>query len=207
MAYKNREDALEYYRTYNKKYREQRLQWNKAYYQRNKARARKYYEDNKEEILTKKAEKYDNEREHLKEIALKSYHKCKGTEAYKKRMERTRESRNKYIRKWNKTPKGKQNSTVCRHRRMSRKLNAKDSFTADDIKDLYATQGGSCYYCSVEIENGFHVDHMTPLSRGGRNDVSNICLACAPCNLKKHTKTAEEFQQVIQERGNVCYQG
>ncbi len=81
-------------------------------------------------------------------------------------------------------------------RYMARKRNAEGSFTAEDIKDLYATQGGRCYYCSVEIEKGYHIEHMTPLSREGRNDVSNICLACAPCNLKKHTQTAEEFQSI-----------
>ena len=74
------------------------------------------------------------------------------------------------------------------------KRNAEGTFTAADIKDLYATQGGSCYYCSVDIEGGYHIEHMVPLSRGGRNDVSNICLSCAPCNLRKHTKTAEEFK-------------
>ena len=79
-------------------------------------------------------------------------------------------------------------------RYMARKRNAEGSFTAEDIKDLYATQGARCYYCSVSIEELYHIEHMTPLSRGGKNDVSNICLACAPCNLSKHTKTAEEFQ-------------
>jgi len=200
MAYKSREDNLAYHRKYNATRRgtkEQRQSQNKMYYQKNKARAREYYENNKEEILVKKAKKYDNEKEHLKEIALKSYYRCKNTAAYKERMERTRESRNKYHRQWNKTTKGKWNSVVSRYRRKSRKLDAEGSFAAEDIKDLYATQGGRCYYCSVEIANGYHIEHMTPLSRGGMNDVSNICLACAPCNCRKHTKTAEEFQYSI----------
>lgn len=91
---------------------------------------------------------------------------------------------------YSKTPKGRLVKRVCDNKRRG----AEGSFTAEDIKDLYSTQGGSCYYCSVDIEGGYHIEHMTPLSRGGRNDVSNICLACAPCNLRKHTKTAEEFQ-------------
>ena len=74
-----------------------------------------------------------------------------------------------------------------------RELKDRGSFTAKDIKDLYATQGGSCYYCSVDIDGGYHIEHMVPLSRDGRNDISNICLACVPCNLSKHTKTSEEF--------------
>jgi len=89
-----------------------------------------------------------------------------------------------------KTPKGRLVKRACDNKRRG----AGGTFTAEDIKDLYATQGGRCYYCSVEIESGYHIEHMTPLSRGGRNDVSNICLACAPCNLQKHTKTAEEFK-------------
>jgi 5-methylcytosine-specific restriction endonuclease McrA len=39
----------------------------------------------------------------------------------------------------------------------------------------------------------FHVDHKTPLSRGGSNWPSNIVCACAECNMKKNAKTAEEF--------------
>lgn len=77
------------------------------------------------------------------------------------------------------------------------KVRSLGKFTKEDIKDLYASQGGRCYYCSVEIEEGYHIEHMTPLSRGGRNDVSNVCLACAPCNLKKQTKTVEEFQNAV----------
>ncbi len=94
------------------------------------------------------------------------------------------------MRIWRKTETGRLSCRVSKMKRRS----AEGSFTPEDIKDLYATQGGSCYYCSVDIEAGYHIEHMTPLSRGGRNDVSNICLACAPCNLSKHTKTAEEFQ-------------
>ncbi len=94
---------------------------------------------------------------------------------------------------WMATETGKRKCRSSEQRRRARKKNAEGSFTAEDIKDLYATQGGRCYYCSVEIESGYHIEHMTPLSRGGRNDVSNICLACAPCNHSKYTKTAEEF--------------
>jgi hypothetical protein len=98
------------------------------------------------------------------------------------------------FREWSQTPTGKACGVKNAANRRARQLAAEGSFTAEDIKNLYATQGGRCYYCSVEIKSGYHIEHMIPLSRGGRNDVSNICLACAPCNLSKHTKTAEEFQ-------------
>ncbi len=40
------------------------------------------------------------------------------------------------------------------------------------------------------------MDHMVPLSRGGLHCWTNVCLACPPCNLSKHDKTAEEFMYV-----------
>ena len=46
--------------------------------------------------------------------------------------------------------------------------------------------------------NGYcHVEHMTPLSRGGAHDWFNIALACPTCNLRKNAKTLEEFMELL----------
>jgi hypothetical protein len=37
------------------------------------------------------------------------------------------------------------------------------------------------------------MEHVVPKSRGGSNRVSNLAIACKPCNKKKGTLTAEEF--------------
>ena len=37
------------------------------------------------------------------------------------------------------------------------------------------------------------IEHIVPRSRVGSNRVSNLTLACEPCNLKKGARTAEEF--------------
>ena len=37
------------------------------------------------------------------------------------------------------------------------------------------------------------IEHLTPRARGGSNRVSNLTLACEPCNVKKGTQTAAEF--------------
>ena len=49
-----------------------------------------------------------------------------------------------------------------------------------------------CAYCG---EQGvpLQVEHIVPKARGGSNRVSNLTLACEPCNLRKGTQTAEEF--------------
>lgn len=56
---------------------------------------------------------------------------------------------------------------------------------------LTATYGTLCYLCSLEPATA--VEHMTPLSRGGTNDLDNLRPACASCNSKKSGKTYEEY--------------
>lgn len=52
--------------------------------------------------------------------------------------------------------------------------------------------GGKCVYCGTE-DGPFHYDHLWPVSRGGRNDPSNLVLACAPCNLSKADRSLLEW--------------
>jgi 5-methylcytosine-specific restriction endonuclease McrA len=49
-----------------------------------------------------------------------------------------------------------------------------------------------CAYCGTDSGN-LHQEHMIPLSRGGGYTKGNIVPACAVCNGRKGTKTAEEF--------------
>ncbi len=52
--------------------------------------------------------------------------------------------------------------------------------------------GRRCAYC--EAQNiPLEIEHIVPLSRGGSNRLSNLTLACRPCNQNKGSKTAEEF--------------
>jgi 5-methylcytosine-specific restriction endonuclease McrA len=49
-----------------------------------------------------------------------------------------------------------------------------------------------CAYCGAE-EVPLEVEHIVPRSRGGSNRVSNLTLACQPCNVRKGKQTAAEF--------------
>ncbi|WP_214770767.1 HNH endonuclease signature motif containing protein [Exiguobacterium sp. s133] len=41
-----------------------------------------------------------------------------------------------------------------------------------------------CAHCGRK-DGSFHVDHIVPLSRGGTDELKNLQLLCAQCNLKK----------------------
>jgi 5-methylcytosine-specific restriction endonuclease McrA len=50
----------------------------------------------------------------------------------------------------------------------------------------------TCAYCSV-TGVPLQVDHIVPRARGGSNRVSNLTLACEPCNQRKGTKALHDF--------------
>lgn len=49
-----------------------------------------------------------------------------------------------------------------------------------------------CTYCSAE-NIPLQVEHIKPKAKGGTNRISNLCLACEKCNLKKGTQDVENF--------------
>jgi 5-methylcytosine-specific restriction endonuclease McrA len=49
-----------------------------------------------------------------------------------------------------------------------------------------------CAYCGI-TSVPLQLEHIIPRSRGGSDRVSNLALACEPCNQKKGSQTAREF--------------
>jgi 5-methylcytosine-specific restriction endonuclease McrA len=49
-----------------------------------------------------------------------------------------------------------------------------------------------CTYCGVE-NVPLQVEHIHPKAKGGTNRISNLCLACEACNIKKGTQDIEAF--------------
>lgn len=77
--------------------------------------------------------------------------------------------------------------------RRAREKIATGNHTAEEIKQLFVTQEGKCWYCGNKLGDTYHEDHFIPLSRGGSNDIKNIRLACAVCNLSKNNKLPWEW--------------
>jgi len=51
---------------------------------------------------------------------------------------------------------------------------------------ILARDGFRCRYCGkTSGEKELHVDHVTPLSKGGTNDPANLVTACSECNMGK----------------------
>lgn len=60
---------------------------------------------------------------------------------------------------------------------------------------LREIQGNKCFYCEEPLSKGrsTHIEHLTPVSRGGTNDWQNLVVSCQRCNSQKKNKTLIEF--------------
>jgi 5-methylcytosine-specific restriction endonuclease McrA len=57
---------------------------------------------------------------------------------------------------------------------------------------LLAKFGRRCAYCGA-TGVPLNIDHVVPRSRGGSDRITNLALACVPCNLAKGNRPVEEF--------------
>ena len=51
----------------------------------------------------------------------------------------------------------------------------------------------TCYYCGIPTANT--VDHLTPIDKGGTDELSNLVAACSHCNYSKGSKTEQQFNR------------
>ncbi len=179
---------------------------NRRYYQENKetikASVDNYRQENAEQIKINQRVYRSNNKKKLKEKDAK--YRQQNLEHLRERERKyaaahAEENRARAARWYAANPaRGKANARVAGHKRRARIAKVGGKFTKADIRAMGLIQWMRCYYCSIGIEKENHIDHMTPLSRGGSNWVANLCLTCPECNLTKHTQTAEEF---IEQKG------
>lgn len=59
-------------------------------------------------------------------------------------------------------------------------------------REIQKILNSSCIFCGT-VEN-ITVEHLIPLSRGGRHSVGNLAPSCKSCNSSKGTRTVMEFR-------------
>ena len=163
----HREQVLARVTEYCKEHKEDKRIYNDQYCELNKDRIRlrkaEYREINKEQIKARKAKYY-------------ATHK-KQTRTYAKEHQAER--------------------TACQAARKALILGATIGNLAE-IAWIYKRAKEApkvrCYLCGELIPVGHrHVDHIIPLSKGGKHQPSNLAVACDKCNESKGAKMPEEL--------------
>ena len=79
------------------------------------------------------------------------------------------------------------------HQKLRRKRLNNGSYSPAEWEAKVALYEGRCHWCKQTVTDGLVVDHLVPVSRGGRNVIENVVPSCHPCNQSKHKALPEEF--------------
>jgi 5-methylcytosine-specific restriction endonuclease McrA len=109
--------------------------------------------------------------------------------------EERRIRRNEFAKKWRIANMPK--VLMWNRLRMQRERSAGEMPHRHEVGRLMCMQDARCTYCRVLLSDQFHIDHKTPISRGGSNDIGNLQILCPTCNMKKGAKTHDEYMRIL----------
>lgn len=83
------------------------------------------------------------------------------------------------------------------HRGRARRGGGGGDISVYELADHRRTFGKACAYCELPAEStkrgNLTIDHVIPISKGGRHALRNIQYLCQPCNSSKGDRTMEEW--------------
>lgn len=173
----------------------------------NKARAARWYVENKDAALAQRKERFQNKRElelaqmcewrlansERKRASDAAYHAANKKKAVENALRWSRANKESVNRRNAEYKKRNPQQVLDQsHRRRARKKGgAARTVSSQDISRLKSRFGGLCAYCGGGGK--MTIDHVVPLSRGGSHAIGNLLPACQPCNFSKHTKFLYEW--------------
>lgn len=189
---------------------------------RKSRRSREYYLENVKnnpelyrEIKDRANRRYRENKEQLKAQAREYYHKNKDKESFsnrrrkyrKENAEQIREYRAKYYRENKEFIRlkhkeyRKANPDVIHQQHARRRARIMGAFVENvDRGEVLSRDDWTCGICGGEIPKNAlpdsplypHVDHIVPLSRGGKHSYDNVQASHASCNMQKHANEVKE---------------
>jgi DNA-binding Lrp family transcriptional regulator len=71
---------------------------------------------------------------------------------------------------------------------------AKECITIEDVQNVLKRDNYKCIYCNKNLtKNNWHLDHVKPLSKNGKNEFNNLAASCKTCNLMKNSMIKVDF--------------
>jgi len=149
------------------------LQYKKEHSALYKESYKNWYKNNRESALSLMKKYAKNNREKINS----NYKNWR-----EKNIEKVRENARTYAR--NNPDKVRANTA----KRRARIFNSEGQYSKEDIDRIKKAQNELCNICLIDVSVKYHVDHIYPISKGGKNAAENIQILCPTCNLKKGNK-------------------
>jgi HNH endonuclease. len=152
-----------------------------------RAANRRYAAAHPERILAKERALYRKNpgKSSAKGVAWRAKNPARQRQLRRNWTEANREKQRESVRRW--FASHPEAATAVRRAMKHNRRGAPGKLSAADAAAMLSVP---CAYCGAPSQ---HVEHCTPLSRGGWNDIGNCVGACARCNLSKNAKTVLEF--------------
>ncbi len=84
---------------------------------------------------------------------------------------------------------------VTRSNYKARRKGAAGKYTVNDVRLQMVVQDAKCFWCLCDVSEAHHVDHLTPLNKGGDNNPDNIVISCVSCNTSRKDKMPAEYME------------
>lgn len=149
--------------------RASKLKWAKANREEASERAKARYEENRDTILAQRREYHDANRDRIRAYHRNYY--AENSDAAKARA-----------REWAKANPEKMRTFRAKRRAQTYAVPCEDI----DYLVVFARDDGVCGICGDAVNPAdWHLDHITPLSRGGHHLYENVQVAHPACNHRK----------------------
>lgn len=165
---------------------EQGRQWRKNNADRHRETCVKYRELNRERMVEYTKNYYAENKDRYSEQGAKWYTENK-------------DRKNKSASEWKRANLDK--IREYNNRRRAMRLAAGDDYTTEEAAAILEAQRHLCANSLCQADLSVikkHLDHKTPLVRGGGNGANNLQWLCQKCNLSKGRLTNEEWQAKLQ---------
>jgi 5-methylcytosine-specific restriction endonuclease McrA len=192
---KKRAQWQKYYQSHKEQENARLKDWYATHKEENNAASRAYHQAHKEELREKARTYYQENKEKYRESSLR----------YKRRMyallklvPTTDEERQLLEDNKERLDRFKRNEYMRLKRGLYRRRARmgcvkRGAFTDKEWQIILETHAYRCAYCQVEDREHLTMDHVIPLSKGGKHDASNIVPACLDCNRRKQSQDVSAF--------------
>lgn len=136
--------------------------------------SRDYYERNRSDIRERYSAYYETNKDRILQ---------RGKEYYRSNRERVASRGRRYY------LANKDKKAAYSRNYRARRAKSGGTITPEEWQEVLLQFDGRCARCGSD--DRIEMDHVVPLWRGGRHDISNVQPLCKSCNCEKHTKVMD----------------